>query len=1104
MFSAHYIRKSAMLLVIMAMIALTAGSIGVAKAATPPSHPPHTQQQQPAVHPAAQAEAEWTIMLYQDADDEMLEEDILIDFNEAEVIGSSDNVNIVAQVDRFDGGYDGMGDWTTTKRFYLTPDSDLTKIGSEELDDLGETNMADSQTLVDFIVWAVDNFPAQKYALIMSDHGAGWPGGWNDPDPGGLGPDDVAVAQLFGVDGIWLMELDQALAEARAQTGLDKFDLIGFDACLMSQLEVFSAIEPYGRYSVASQELEPGVGWAYAGFLQQLTDNPQMTGADLASAIVSTYIEGDQRVVDDNARRDMLASSFGGAEASAAELADFLGQDVTLTAVDLAEIPQVNTAVDNLAAALITVDPNTVAEARAYAQSFESVFGEETPSPYIDLLNFTQLAVQFSGDATVKTAADEVTSALSQAIISEKHGPERPGATGITIYFPTSELHGILDDLGYTTVAARFAKESQWDEFLAAFHTGAAFSRPQVEPDQPAAPPAEPVINHSPGKLEITPLTLSAEIATPDAPVTISADISGDRLAYVYTFIGRFLPRQDVLLIEDMDYLIADDTQEISGITYPVWPDEGVSVAYEWQPTVYAISNGTDSTKALLRPQAYDPESPTFAVEGTYTFGQSQQQRYAKMFFRDGVMSEIFSFSGSLTQSIGAPREITPQIGDTFTVLERGDDLSLDGEAGRESYVAPGQTLTFEGEPFSVETTPAPSGNYVVGFIAEDLDGQTYEQYEGLFVANEETEPVDGFVSYVDEDFGFATLYPAGWTVESDSTQGSVSFSGEDSSAFVSISVAAYDAANADEANVAALQATTETLQQNGDLENLVFLTEEPETYVLGAFDAQIIDFDFELDGVAYSASAIASTPTPETTYLVLNLAPAEDFEQAITDVFDPMLNSFDLLISGQIKEDVGPPPPDMGQILFSDDFSDPTSGLFDLEQEEEWGISYYTADEQYLFGLNPYAGPIYDYYFDETLPDEFLLQATGGYEGAANNGYGLVFQLQVGEEFDEFYLFRISGDGYFIAEKSVGGELSTLIDWTPSSLIDQTENAANVLTVEGRADTYYLYINGLEVATFSDADLSGGSFGFVVDNYDEESPVTVTFDDLAVGVPAE
>jgi hypothetical protein len=165
--------------------------------------------------PASQGGAEWTIMLYQDADDEILEQDIMIDFNEAELVGSSDQVNIVSQVDRYRGAYKGMGNWTGAKRFYLTPDRNLREIGSPEVADLGEVNMADGETLVDFITWAVTNYPARKYALIMSDHGAGWPGGWNDPAPGGLGRDRVVVAQLFGVDGIWLMELDRALEKAR-------------------------------------------------------------------------------------------------------------------------------------------------------------------------------------------------------------------------------------------------------------------------------------------------------------------------------------------------------------------------------------------------------------------------------------------------------------------------------------------------------------------------------------------------------------------------------------------------------------------------------------------------------------------------------------------------------------------------------------------------------------------------------------------------------------------------------------------------------------------------------------------------------------------------
>jgi hypothetical protein len=375
----------------------------------------------------------------------------MFDFNEAEVVGSTDQVNIVSQIDRYRGAYRGMGDWTSTKRFYLTRDRNLNQIGSQEIADLGELNMADGDTLVDFITWAVTNYPARKYALIMSDHGAGWPGGWNDPAPGGLGQDQVVVAQLFGVDGLWLMELDRALEQARRQTGLAKFDLIGFDACLMGQLEVFTALEPHARYAVASQEVEPALGWAYGGFLAELINKPGMDGAELSKLIVESYIDYDLRILDDASRRDLVAQEFGfTGNTTSEEVAEAKGRDITLTAVDLAAIPQVNTAVDNLATALAQINPKATSQARAYAQAFQSIFGEEVPSPYIDLGHFAQLVVELSGDSATAGAAEQVFAALNQTILAEKHGSSRPGATGLTIHFPTSQIYSTADDFGYT------------------------------------------------------------------------------------------------------------------------------------------------------------------------------------------------------------------------------------------------------------------------------------------------------------------------------------------------------------------------------------------------------------------------------------------------------------------------------------------------------------------------------------------------------------------------------------------------------------------------------------------------------------------------------
>ena len=85
------------------------------------------------------------------------------------------------------------------------------------------------------------------------------------------------------------MEIDDTLEEARAVTGIDQIDIIGFDACLMAQLEVFTAVAPHARYSLASEEVEPALGWAYAAILDQLIEDPGMDGAELSRSFVEIY-----------------------------------------------------------------------------------------------------------------------------------------------------------------------------------------------------------------------------------------------------------------------------------------------------------------------------------------------------------------------------------------------------------------------------------------------------------------------------------------------------------------------------------------------------------------------------------------------------------------------------------------------------------------------------------------------------------------------------------------------------------------------------------------------------------------------------------------------
>ncbi|MBN1219120.1 MAG: hypothetical protein JXM69_09330, partial [Anaerolineae bacterium] len=558
----------------------------------------------------------WLVMLYQDADDKVLEQDIYLDLNEAERVGSSDRVHIVAQVDRYRAGYQGDGDWTSTKRFYITQDSDLQRVSSQLVADLGEVNMADGQALVDFVTWAVENFPADRHVLIMSDHGMGWPGGWTDPAPGGRGDPSIPLSGALG-DVLYLSELDDALAQIRAQTGLEQFELIGMDACLMGHLEVFSALAPHARYAVASQEVEPALGWAYTGFLEMLKANPDMTGTTLSQLIVDSYIQDDQRIVDDQARAEFLSKGSpmgglfsllggGGGGMSAEQLARQMEQNVTLTAVDLAAIPELVDSVNDLAFILQQAQQPVVAQARTYAQSFTSIFGSNVPPSYIDLGNFVQLLARESNNGQVTQAANQVLTSLNKAVIAEKHGPKKAGATGISIYFPNSQLYRspVTGPESYTVIARRFADASLWDDFLAYHYTGRPFERAAGELAVPQR--GTTISGPGAGRIETSPLSLSDRVAAPGRPILLSTDISGQNLGYVYLFVGFYDQASNSILVADTDYLESDTTREVDGVYYPDWGEGGeFTMEFEWEPLVFAVSNGMDSVAALFAPQSY-------------------------------------------------------------------------------------------------------------------------------------------------------------------------------------------------------------------------------------------------------------------------------------------------------------------------------------------------------------------------------------------------------------------------------------------------------------------------------------------------------------------
>ena len=685
----------------------------------------------------------WTIMLYQDADDEILEKDIFIDLNEAEVVGSTDQVTIVTQIDRYAGSYAGDGDWSSTKRFLVGQDGRLEVIESQELADLGEVDMSDKNSLVEFASWAIQNYPAEKYALILSDHGMGWLGGWSDDDP-------VPHGEMA------MFRIDQALAEIVIRNGIGQLEFVGFDACLMAQIETMSAIAPHARYAVASEEVEPALGWAYAGFLKTLTDNPAgLTGADFATAVVDSYITRDFRIVDDAARQTFVKEVFGfEGQTTAQEVIDGLGSDITLSAFDLSKMADLNAAFNNFILAAANTNQAAVSAARSYAQPYTSVFGNEVPASFIDLGHFVALVAAQSGDPAVESAALAVQEALNAAVIAEKHGPNRPGSSGLSIYFPVSNLYKVTatrEDLLYTFFISRFAAASLWDDFLAYHYTGApidpasadlaVLAPAAVEMAEEAAEPdiAADTVVVSPGAggITIDPVTASTDTIDLEGSVTLNTTVRGDNISYIYYYVSYYWEDDSSFLTADMGFIDSDATLKVNGVHYPDWATDGfVEIEFDWDPTMFFISDGIEENDqfAFFEPTSFGEtwEQDVYTVYGQYTFAGTNDTREAAInFWGSGEMKDIYAFEDS--DGAGAPRQVSPSVGDTFTIWEEW--LEYDEQEGGYIFVNyEGGVMTYNGTPFTMVPYYGFSGIYDIGVIAEDFDGNYQESFIEIVV----------------------------------------------------------------------------------------------------------------------------------------------------------------------------------------------------------------------------------------------------------------------------------------------------------------------------------------------------------------------------------
>ncbi len=393
--------------------------------------------------------AKWTFMVYLDCDNN-LESAGIEDINEMETVGSTDEVNIVVQMDRcaVEGYDDSNGDWTGAKRFYVTQDEDTNTIGSDEIEDLDEVNMGDPQTLVQFARWTIDNYPAEKYALVLWNHGgAFWGVCWDEDND---------------EDCLTMPELKCALFNIEEYLGRD-LDLVGFDACLMAQLAVMYQIRNSVDIGVGSGYVEPGEGWPYEKILPYLVSEPGMTPEELGIVIADEYVasytdwEGDP---DDT--RAVTQGVFD------LEKFDDLANKIDMLSMILA----------TKAGTMPSGHNSQIKYARQKTNSYDfaTQFNPGNVAPVdptgycmYDVIHLMEnLETYILIDTEIGDAAQAVKQAANDVILhyAVDMPHEGKGANGLTIYFPSgsdttySEAYDEVD----------FAVDTYWDEFLSYYH----------------------------------------------------------------------------------------------------------------------------------------------------------------------------------------------------------------------------------------------------------------------------------------------------------------------------------------------------------------------------------------------------------------------------------------------------------------------------------------------------------------------------------------------------------------------------------------------------------------------------------------------------------
>jgi len=646
--------------------------------------------------------AEWTILVYYGGDS-TLEASLMSDFVEFERAGgSTENTRIVALLDRY-GLSDANGGWTGARLFEVTKNITgdfgtvpVPTMDSIALADLGITDTGNGETLARFLTWGIMNYPAEHYVLAFGGHGGGWRG---------VITDDTSQSVIT------LPQLDEAMNTARMATGVEQFDLLINDACLMGSVEYYDIMARHFAYSLASPEIviDPALDMS---LLTELITTDTLLG-EIGSPLVNTYIE-----------RDILANDRPDS------------RYMTFASSDLDEMANLRRAIEAFAR-VVNQDPLTYApllgQARTNVYTYAKFLGGGNDLD-IDLGHFMRQVIAYSADAPLISAAQDVLKELEDVRL---YGNAADYAELYTSYY---SIHFPRRSKDFNTRYFNDTPLKQWAEMLANYYNS---TMPRLWSVDDSV-----LTYHPPTRPEVTITTNYPDVANAQNPPVIGLQVVGRNLSQ-----GQFTVDQ---LTEDGTKIRLMSTPIVTEVTVGreteflnVWKS-GLDLSYfNWQPfNLPVVTDGIVSHNELLIKTA---DLATLA--GRYRIPNTENWVEVAVVFNPlGYVQQVMGRSDTL----GTVAPITIPRGAEFQTY-RYVVLS-DGDVKPEL----GNTYTWGENGIAFIDTEVPAGQYEMGFLVKTFSGINGFTSTPITITASDVGH-ENFVGYTDLELGINYQYPATW-----------------------------------------------------------------------------------------------------------------------------------------------------------------------------------------------------------------------------------------------------------------------------------------------------------------------------------------------------